>query len=75
MIYCIVKGGITGLGCSLKALALLVGRDSELLAKKGVDSYRADLQGAIQYLSEDAVQGSMKSMKENARTTVLASHC
>ena len=51
MIYCIVRGEITGLAGSLKALNLLLGRESELLSKKGVDSYRADLQGAVQYLT------------------------
>jgi hypothetical protein len=70
MIYCIVKGGIAGLGDSLKTMALLLGKDSELLSKKGVDSYRADLQGAVQYLTEEL----SASGTEN-RTTVLASHC
>ena len=51
MIYCIVRGEITGLAGSLKALNLLLGRESEFLSKKGVDSYRADLQGAVQYLT------------------------
>lgn len=71
MIYCIVKGGITGLACSLRAMALLLGKDSELLSKRGVDSYRADLQGAVQYLSEEH---SMSTV-ENTQATVLASHC
>lgn len=50
MIYCIVKGGIYNIGNSLKALVLLLGKDGDLLSKRGVDSYRADLQGAVQYL-------------------------
>jgi len=70
MIYCIVRGGITGLAGSLKALNLLLGRESEFLSKKGVDSYRADLQGAVQYLAEEL----SASTAEN-RTTVLASNC
>lgn len=46
MIYCIVKGKIYKIGRSIKALIMLLGKDNDLLAKKGVDSYRADLQGA-----------------------------
>lgn len=52
MIYCIVKGGIYNIANRLKALVLLLGKDSDLLSKRGVDSYRADLQGAVQYLAE-----------------------
>lgn len=50
MIYCIVKGEIYNIGHSLKSLVLLIGKDGDLLSKRGVDSYRADLQGAVQYL-------------------------
>lgn len=53
MIYCIVKSGASDLQSSLRALSLLLGKDSELLSKRGVDSYRADLQAAVQYLAED----------------------
>jgi hypothetical protein len=71
MIYCIVKGGVAGLAGSLRAMALLLGKNSELLSKRGVDSYRADLQGAVQYLAEEH---SMSTV-ENTQATVLASHC
>ena len=37
----------------LRSLSLLLGKDSELLSKRGVDSYRADLQAAVQYLAEE----------------------
>jgi hypothetical protein len=49
LIYCIVKGEISGISQSLRALMSLLG-ESDLLSNKGVDSYRADLQGAAQYL-------------------------
>jgi hypothetical protein len=71
MIYCVMKGGVVGLGSSLRALTLLLGKDSELLSKRGVDSYRADLQGAIQYLSEE----TSMTTAENTNATLLASHC
>lgn len=70
MIYCVVKGGINGLGRSLKALAVLLGKDSELLSKRGVDSYRADLQGAVQYLSEEH---SMSTV-ENSQLAISSPH-
>ena len=37
---------------SLQALAGLLGPDNTLLSRKGVDSYRADLESSIQYLIE-----------------------
>jgi len=43
MIYCIIKGGVIGIGSSLRAMTLLIGPSSHLLSRKGVDSYRADL--------------------------------
>ncbi len=49
MIYCIVMGQAKNIELSLKSLTLLVG-NSDLLSRKGVDSYRADLEGAVQYL-------------------------
>jgi hypothetical protein len=52
MIYCNVVGGIQNLQSSLQTLSMLLGRNSELLSKKGVDSYRADLESAMQYLCE-----------------------
>ena len=52
MIYCIIKGQITNLPRSLEALMLLLGRNSDLLSKKGVDSFRADLESAVMYLAE-----------------------
>lgn len=52
MIYCIIKGGIVTIGSSLKAMMMLIGPTSHLLSRKGVDSYRADLQSAVQYLSQ-----------------------
>ena len=52
MIYCIIKGGITNIGSSLKATMMLIGHNSNLLSRKGVDSYRADLQSSVQYLTQ-----------------------
>jgi len=51
MIYCIIKGQLKELQKGLKALTLLLG-NNQLLSKKGVDSYRADLESAVQHLSE-----------------------
>lgn len=53
MIYCIVKGQIFKVQVSLQALAYLLGPQSELLSRKGVDSYRADLESAVQFLVEE----------------------
>ena len=52
MIYCIIKGGIINLGSSLKATMMLIGPNSNLLSRKGVDSYRADLQSSVEYLTQ-----------------------
>ena len=52
MIYCIVKGKISLLKESLQALTGLLKADNTLLSRKGVDSFRADLESAIQYLVE-----------------------
>ena len=62
MIYCIVKGKVYNIGRSIKALILLLGKDNDLLAKKGVDSYRADLQGAAQYIEEELEKYSYSTM-------------
>jgi hypothetical protein len=70
MIYCIVRGAISGLEGSLRSMAVLLGKDSELLSKKGVDSYRADLQGAVQYLAEER---SMSTV-ENSQLVLSPSH-
>lgn len=72
MIYCIIKGQIIDIATSLKALMLLVGKDSEFLAKKGVDSYRADLQGAIQYLCHDQMSSSLKIPRNLLSTQVTS---
>lgn len=60
MIYCIIKGQSRGIGNSLQALQLLLGRDGGLLAKRGVDSYRADLVGAVEYLRRDQTSSLIK---------------
>lgn len=52
MIYCIIKGGVINIGSSLKATMMLIGPNSQLLSRKGVDSYRADLQSSVQYLAQ-----------------------
>jgi hypothetical protein len=39
MIYCIIKGGIIGIGSSLKAMMMLIGPNSHLLSRKGVESW------------------------------------
>ena len=35
---------------------LLLGRNNDLLSKKGVDSFRADLESAVMYLAENENQ-------------------
>jgi hypothetical protein len=50
MIYCIVKGEIFKVQVSLQALSELLGPQCEFLSRKGVDSYRADLESAVQFL-------------------------
>lgn len=59
MIYCVIKGQVTNLARSLEALMALLGRDSDLLGRKGVDSYRTDLESAVMYLSEDPLCSSL----------------
>lgn len=44
----------------MQALQLLLGRDGGLLAKRGVDSYRADLVGAVEYLRRDQTSSLIK---------------
>lgn len=73
MIYCIVKGQIAEIGLSLNALGLLIGKDSDLLWKKGVDSYRADLLGAVQYLCEDQLTSPLIKMPKNLLSTRITS--
>lgn len=43
MIYCIVTGKIKEIQHSIEAIGELLGANNELLSRKGVDSYRADL--------------------------------
>ena len=50
MIYCIVRGKVSLLQESLQALSGLMGKDNQVLSRRGVDSYRADLESAVQYL-------------------------
>ena len=57
-------GQVKNIALSLKALSLLVG-NSELLSKKGVDSYRADLQGAIQYLCSEQLSSPLIKWPKN----------
>lgn len=64
MIYCIIKGQLRGIGHNLQALQLLVGKDSGLLSKRGVDSYRADLVGAVEYLKDDQTSPLIKLPKK-----------
>jgi hypothetical protein len=64
MIYCIVRGQLRGIGHSLQAMQVLVGKDSGLLSKRGVDSYRADLAGAVEYLRHDQTSPLIKIPKK-----------
>jgi hypothetical protein len=73
MIYCIVRGQLQEVRLSLQALQLLVGKNSDLLSKKGVDSYRADLQGAVQYLCEDQLTSPLIKLPKNLLSTRLTS--
>ena len=73
MIYCIIKGQIGGIGKSLKALMGLLGKNNELLSKRGVDSYRADLQGAIQYLCEEQLTSSLIKLPKGLMSTRFTS--
>lgn len=52
LVYCIVKGKIRDIYFALHSLTLLLGRGKEgvLLPKKGVDSYRADIECAVEFL-------------------------
>ena len=50
MIYCIIKGQIKIMSQSILILNRLLGSDSTLLSKKGVDSYKADIECAAEYL-------------------------
>ena len=43
MIYCIISGQITEIQTSLQSITELLGTNTELFSRKGVDSYRADL--------------------------------
>ena len=54
MIYCIIQGQIAQLQWSIEALSELLGPNSYLLSRKGVDSYRADLESAVEYLCQQA---------------------
>ena len=73
MIYCIIRGEIKDVGMSLKALMLLIGKNSDLLSKKGVDSYRADLQGAIQYLCHRQLSSPLIKLPRNLMSTQVTS--
>lgn len=73
MIYCIIRGEIKEVGVSLKALMLLIGKNSDLLSKKGVDSYRADLQGAIQYLCHRQLSSPLIKLPRNLMSTQVTS--
>jgi hypothetical protein len=76
MIYCIIKGQIQNIGLSLQALMLLLGKNSDLLSRKGVDSYRADLQGAIQYLCNEQMSSPLIKLPKNLMSTQVTSyHC
>lgn len=69
MIYCIVRGQVKGIGQSIQALQLLIGKNSDLLSKKGVDSYRADLQGAVQYLCEEQLTSPLIKIPKGLLST------
>jgi hypothetical protein len=66
MIYCVVRGQISELHLNVKILGLLLGKESELLAKKGVDSFRADLESAVQYLCEEQMNSPLISLPEKS---------
>lgn len=66
MIYCVVRGQVGELHLGVKVLGLLLGKESELLAKKGVDSFRADLESAVQYLCEEQMNSPLISLPETA---------
>jgi hypothetical protein len=56
MIYCIIQGQITEIQGSIQAISWLLGPNNELLSRKGVDSYRADLESAVEYLCQQQQQ-------------------
>jgi hypothetical protein len=59
MIYCIIKGQISELHIGLKALSLLLGAKSKLLNRKGADCCRADLESAVQHLSQEQLNSPL----------------
>lgn len=73
MIYCIIRGQSRKIGNSLQALQLLLGRESGLLAKRGVDSYRADLVGAVEYLKHDQTSPLIK-MPNKLSKQLMSTH-
>ena len=70
MIYCIVKGQLYNVQVSLQALEGMLGRDCELLGRKGVDSYRADLESAVQYLCETS-EPTLITIPENLKSVAM----
>jgi len=71
MIYCIIKAQIHSLEISLKALALLLGKKSQLLNKKGADCCRADLESAIQHLEEEQLNSPLITLPKELMLTGL----
>ena len=67
MIYCIVEGRIEGVQCAVQGLIELLGSHNELLSRRGVDSYRADLESAVQYLCEQTEQELITVPEEELR--------
>jgi hypothetical protein len=51
-IYCIIKGEVDEIQTSLDYMTVLLGDNSDLLSKLEALCYKADLDCAVQYLSE-----------------------
>jgi hypothetical protein len=55
IIYTVVAHGLSGVSGTLKYLSLMLGgREDEVLAWHRVDSYRVDLQVAVEFLTHPA---------------------
>lgn len=62
IIYTLVAHGLWGVSATLKYLALVLGgREDEVLAWHRVDSYRVDLQVAVEFLSHPLQFASQKA--------------
>ncbi len=68
IIYTLVAHGLSGVSAALKYLSLVMGgREDEVLAWHRVDSYRVDLQVAVEFLTHPLQSASQNGSHDCLR--------